>query len=153
MIPKGYILCNEIVEKAGINIANFSKIRSDTENTNSTVTIKRGKCIFIKAQDRMLPTYIAKHIYEHEWTDMSDKLPCSYVKSELDIGDEGIGVVFSDKITICGKQFYQFLPEYAAKFKKKVLYTLNEAEATDCKAKGLIRGAVRITEGKMLTWY
>ena len=151
-----YILANELVQKMDIHIANISMLRKHFEDLGDEVTmIKKGNCTFINTKSVELPNNIQVGILTNEFTDMTDKLPCTWVKNEYEMTERELfksGLVI-DKQKIAGKDFYVFAPEYAKKLKWKIPYILNKEETDMCFAKGQIDGFVQLGKNKFFTWY
>lgn len=155
-LNKNYILANELVEKMNINIANISILKKQYEDEDDNTTIvKLNNCSFIKGNSYKLPNNIRIGIDSFEFTDMSDKLPCSYFKSEYGFSDKEImnSSIVYQKVNVSGKQFYQFDPEFVKKVKNAVMYPLDKKETDECYSKGQIAGYVQMAKNKFLTWY
>lgn len=155
-LDKSYVLANELVQKMGIHIANISMLRNTFEDQGDSYTIRKmNNCNFIKTNSNKLPNNIRKGIQEHEFTDMSNKLPRTWVYSEYDIKktelmDAGILV---GETTVAGKQFFVFSEDWVNTVKKKIVYVLNHAETMECMERNQILGYVHAGKDKYLTWY
>lgn len=150
-----YVLANELAQKMGISIANISMLRKEFEEGDDLVTLyKMNNCTFIKDSHK-LPKNLRVGLKQHKFTDMSDKLPCSYVRSEHSLTEKewfDSGVVI-DKVKVAGKEFYVFSADFVKKARRKILYVLNEKEKTQCFEKGQIDGFIQASKNKFITWY
>lgn len=155
-LGQNYILANELVEKMGISIANISMLRKQFEEVDDDSSIiKMNNCSFIKKNSSKLPHNILAGIASNEFTDVSNKLPVTWVREEFEITEKEwfkSGLVI-DKIKISSKQFYVFDDEFVQTVKGKVTYVLNEQETLDCFNKGLIQGYRQVSKNKFITWY
>jgi len=154
-LNKKYILANELVQKMGIHIANISMLVNEYEDSDTGTFVKMNNCTFINTKDATLPNNILAGIYGNEFTDMTDKLPCTYVRTEYGITEKELfktGMV-TKKVEIAGKDFYQFAPEFVQKMKYKIGYVLDETETMDCYRKNQILGYTQLAKDKYFTWY
>jgi hypothetical protein len=150
-----YILANELVQKMDIHIANISMMVKDHEDDDSGTFIKMNNCTFINTKAADLPSNIKVGIYENDFTDMTDKLPCTFARMEYGITEKEFfnsGMV-TKKVEIAGKDFYQFTPEFVQKMKYKIGYVLDEAETMECYRKKQILGYTQLSKDKYFTWY
>lgn len=155
-LNKNYILANELVNQMDINIANISILKKQFEDDGDDITIvKLNNCSFIKTNSFKLPNNIKEGICKYKFTDISNKIPCSYFREEYEISDKEImsTPIITGKVTIDGKKFYEFDNDFVRKVKNHVLYTLTEEEKNDCYSKGQIAGFIKISKNKYLTWY
>jgi len=155
-LNKKYILANELVQKMGIHIANISMLRNEFEDQDDMSTIiKMNNCNFIKSGSHKLPNNIAMGIAANEFTDMSNKLPCTWVRTEYEVTEKELqkAGIITGKIKVAGKDFYEFTEEWVAKVKNKIVYTLDKNETMSCMDKGQILGYVQVSKNKFLTWY
>lgn len=162
-LSKNYILSNEIVQKAGIHIANISmsiKTLEDSD-TKSGLAVKLGNCTFLNKQAKNLPTYIKNYMDNPEWSfeDFSDKLPVTYVASEFGVPANKIEEAFKKSNylesveTIAGKKFFKFTKEFRDLMEDKTWYILSKEEAEDCLKNGEIDGFTPLYKEKYFTWY
>lgn len=155
-INKNYILANELIEKMDIHISNISVLKQSYENVGDYHTfLKMNNCTFINSKSKSLPYNIRVGISENEFTDLSDKLPSPYIRTEFHVNEMfwfNSGIVI-EKIKISGKQFYVFDPEFVKKMKGKIPYILDEAEARKCKMDGDIEGYTQLSRNQYFTWY
>ena len=155
-LSSNYILANELVEKMGIHIANISMLRQKFEDGDDFSTIKKlNNCSFINTKSHKLPNNITVGILTNTFTDISDKLPCTFVKSEYlvserELFNSGVAV---EKIKIAGKDFYTFDSNFVSKVNRKIVYTLNKAETMECFERNQIDGFIQVSKNKFLTWY
>jgi len=150
-----YILANELVAKMNIHIANISMFAKQFEDSDCGTIIKRNNCTFINSKSRYLPHNLEVGIIVNEFTDMSNKLPCTYVREEYPMTEKEMfksGIV-TEKTTICGKQFYVFSDEFVKTMKNKIGYILDAKETKDCTANDQILGSIQLSKNKFFTWY
>lgn len=155
-LNNNYILANELVEKMDINIANISILKKQFDEEDDDITIvKLNNCSFIKTNSYKLPNNIREGISKFEFTDISNKIPCSFFREEYDISDKEImnAPITIGKTIIAGKKFYEFDRDFVKQVKNHVLYTLDEKEKNECYAKNQITGFVQMSKNKFLTWY
>lgn len=155
-LKKNYILANELVQKMDIHIANISMLRQQYEDQDDMTTmIKMNNCTMIKSNSHKLPNNIKMGIAANEFTDMSNKLPCTFVRTEYEVTERELlnGGVIKGKIKIAGKDFYEFTEEFVKTVKNKIVYTLDKAECMECHSKGQIEGYIQVSKNKFLTWY
>lgn len=154
-LKKQYILANELVQKMGIHIANISMLVKEHEDEDNGMFIKMNNCTFINTKAADLPNNIKVGISENEFTDLTNKLPCTYVRTEYGITEKELfkaGMV-SKVVTIAGKDFYEFVPEFVEKMKYKIGYVLDESETMECYRKKQILGYTQLSKNKFFTWY
>lgn len=154
-LHKKYILANELVQKMGIHIANISMLVNDYEDSDNGTFVKMNNCTFINTKDTTLPNNILAGIYANDFTDMTDKLPCTFIRSEYGITEKELlkSGMATEVVTIAGKDFYKFSPEFVNKMKYKIGYVLDEAETMDCYRKNQILGYTQLAKNKYFTWY
>ena len=151
-----YILANELTNKMDIHVANISMMRSVFEDNNDFYSMpKKNNCTFINTKANNLPNNIKIGILTNSFTDMSDKLPCTYVRTEYGMTQKEMekADMIIGKVKISGKDFYQFKPEFVKKMKRKIGYILEEHEAIDCFNKDQIDGYVKLSKNKYFSWY
>lgn len=155
-LSSNYVLANELVQTMGIHIANISVLSKQLQDADDYGTvIKMNNCNFVNKKSHKLPHNIEVGLWANEFTDMSDKLPCSWVKDEYELSEKELrtaGMVI-DKIKVAGKSFYVFDQEFVKKMKRKIGYVLNEAETMECFAKKQIDGYTQVGKDKYFTWY
>lgn len=154
-LKSNYILANELVQKMGIHIANISMLVKEHEDEDNGMFIKMNNCTFINTKAATLPANILAGIYANEFTDMTDKLPCTFARMEYGITEKEFlksGIV-TKVVNVAGKDFYQFAPEFVQKMHRKIGYVLDEAETMDCFAKKQIAGYTQLSKNKYFTWY
>lgn len=155
-LNKNYILGNELVEKMEISIANISNLRKKFENNNDLDTIvKIGNCSFINSVSKKLPTNIKFGIRSNIFTNVSDKLPVTWVNKEFNSNEEELqdcGIVI-DTCKISGKQFYIFEPKFVKEMKGRIGYILDKEETFQCYEKNQIKGYIELSKNKYFTWY
>lgn len=154
-LKKNYILANELVQKMGIHIANISMLAKDHEDDDSGTFIKMNNCTFVNKASSNLPNNFKHACMIHEFTDMTDKLPCTFVRAEYEVTEKELfksGMVI-EKIEVAGKDFYRFAPEFVQKMKYKIGYVLDKAETDSCMSKGQIDGYIQLGKNKFFTWY
>lgn len=155
-LDKNYVLANELVQKMDIHIANISMIKKQFEGTDDMKTIiSMNNCTFIKSNSPKLPRNIREGIKSHTFTDVSNKLPCTYLRTEYPLSVrnwEKAGVI-NDKVKIAGKDFFEFTDDFVNKTRGKIVYILNEEETMDCFRKNQIEGYIQASKNKFITWY
>lgn len=159
-LSSNYILGNELVERMGINIANVSIMskRFEDENDHTTV-VKMNNCNFIKSDSPKLPKYIQNGIKELKsqspFVDFSDKLPCTWFRSEFELSDKDCmnSDIIKDKVKVYGKEFYVFDQKFIDAVKDRISYMLDEKETKECWNNKQIEGYVKISKKKYMTWY
>lgn len=155
-LHKNYILANELVQKMDIHIANISMLHKILEDTgNDSEIIKINNCTFINSDSIYLPQNIKKGILGNKFTNMSNKLPCTFIKTEFNISEKELlksGIV-NGKVTVAGKQFYEFKDSFIQTIKGKVLYVLDKQDTMDCLKNDEIDGYIEMSKNKFLTWY
>lgn len=151
-----YVLSNELVQKMNIHIANISMFAKQMiEEDDYGTVIKMNNCTFINTKSHKLPQNILDGLLTNSFTDMSDKLPCTWVKDEFDVTEREwfkSGIVI-DKVTIAGKKFYVFAPDFVKMMKRKIGYILDAQETKDCTEKNQILGSIQLGKNKFFTWY
>ena len=157
-LEKKFILANELVKKMKIHIANISMLRNTYSSSEDIYTIKKlNNCTFINTASEKLPNNILQGIKKHgdELTDMSDKLPCTYIRSEYGMTEKELmksGIVIK-KVKVASKDFYVFNPEFVKTMKNKIGYVLNAGETKYCSEHGEIEGSIKLSKNKFFTWY
>ena len=155
-LPKKFILANELVQKMDIHIANISIIRKELEEQGDSYTIQKlNNCNFVNTKSNKLPQNIRDGIRHNEFTDISNKLPVTYVRSEYPATERELmksGIV-TDKVKIAGKTFYVFADDFVNSVKGCLGYVLNEDEYLQCKSNSTIDGAIQLKNNKYFAWY
>lgn len=155
-LTRDYILANELVEKMGIHIANISMLRKRYFDDDDAFNIRKmNNSLFINIKTRKLPKYIKRGIRDHEFTDLSNLMLCTYIKSEFKVTERELsnsGIVIG-KVKVAGKLFYVFDPEFAQQVSQRIPYILNLKEKNECTAAGTIQGSVQLSKNKFFTWY
>jgi hypothetical protein len=155
-LDKKYILANELVQKMGIHIANVSMLRKSFEHNDDYYSIRKmNNCSFVSAKAYNLPNNIKQGIKDHKFTDVSNKLPCTYFKSEFNVTERELtksGIVLG-KMTIAGKKFYVFSNEFVQNLHDKVGYILDAKENEKCLKDSSIDGSVQLSRNKFFAWY
>jgi len=140
----------------GINAAFMSNIRSQFIHRDDYYNIQKlGACLYINRHCNSLPKNISKAIDRYELTDMSDKLPITYVKSELGLTETDVlsSDMVIDTMTIAGKRLYQFHPDVVRETEGHTPYVLNAKEYNECKSKNQILGSIPLRSDKFFVWY
>jgi hypothetical protein len=153
-LDKKYILANELVQKMGIHIANISMIAKSLEDYDD-VFVKMGNCTFINTESIELPNNLKEAIAANDFTDMSDKIPVTFIKAEhnLSVVTMKKSGIISEVTEIAGKKFYVFKKDFMEKTKDTILYVLDKEETSECAEKNYIDGYTQIGTNKFLTWY
>jgi hypothetical protein len=155
-IDKKYILANELTQKMNIHIANISNIKQELEEAGDFESIiKMNNCSFIDTTCKELPKFIKQAILKYNFTDVSNKLPCTFAREELGVTDRELKTsgIITGVEEIAGKKFYVFNEEFLNKIEKKVTYILDKYETEDCSNKKEIDGFIKLTKNKFLVWY
>jgi len=160
-LTKDFILANEIVQKANIHIANISNFLNHLEETNNKAGIskKMGNCSFINNTSPFLPHNIKEYIDGFEYTDMSDKLPSTFLASEFELSSDKILQGFNKvgydvhEEVIAGKRFLVFPLNFIEAFEGKTWYILDYEEAVDCFDNEDIEDFFPLYKNKMFCWY
>lgn len=155
-LSKNYVLANELVQKMGIHIANVSMLRKQFEDEDDLSTLlKRNNCTFVKTNSHKLPKNFRDAIAQHEFTDLTNKLPVTFIKDEHPLTEKewfDSGAVV-DKVKVAGKEFYVFSDEFVKTTRRKIVYVLNEKEKNECYEKHQIDGFIPASKNKFITWY
>lgn len=155
-LNKDFILSSELTQKMGIHTANISALRKEFENEGDSYNIlKLNNCTFINTRCRKLPKNIREGIEKNTFTDMSNKLPCTYIRTEFSMTERELknaGLVI-DKVTVADKDFFVFTDEWVKKLKGKIGYVLNKQETEYCLERKQIIGCVQLNSNKFFTWY
>lgn len=155
-LSKNYVLGNELVQKLGIHIANISMLANKLEEKNDYSTIiKLNNCNFINKNSHNLPNNISKGIRQYEFTDFSNKLPVTWLRSEYELTKvelENANLIQSE-IKISTKRFFVFKDWFVELMHNKIAYTLNREEMEECLKNGDILGSIEINSNKFLTYY
>lgn len=154
-LHKKYILANELVQKMGIHIANISMFSKQFEDNDYGHIIKMNNCTFINTQSPHLPNNLEAGILKNNFTDMSDKLPVTWVKDEYEVTERELlksGIIYG-VVTVAGKKFFHFKPDFVKKMYRKIGYILDEAETMECHKNGDILGYIKLSKNKYFTWY
>jgi hypothetical protein len=155
-LNKNYILANELIQKMNINIANISVIVNHYEDGNDFTTMFRmNNCTMINSASQKLPKNLRDAIAVNEFTDITNKLPCTFVRSEYEFTEKELieSNIVIDKIEISGKKFYVFDRDFVEKVKNKIVYALDASETMECFRKKQIEGYIQVSKNKYLTWY
>jgi hypothetical protein len=153
-LNKKYILANELVQKMNIHIANISMLLK-SYSEESDAFIKLNNCTFINTSNVLLPHNIKNGIATNSFTDITDKLPCSWFRTEFEVSDKelfGSGIA-KDKIRIAGKEFFVFDQNFVSTMHRKIGYILTEQETKMCLMKKQILGSIKLSKNKYFVWY
>lgn len=155
-LHKKYILANELVQKMNIHIANISMLRNKFTDDEDHITIRKmNNCTMINSSSKKLPNNIIEGIRNNIFTDMSDKLPCTWVRSEYDITEKELLIsgIADKKIKIASKDFYVFNEKFVNTMRNRIPYILDEKEMVECTNKKQILGHIKLGKNKYFTWY
>jgi hypothetical protein len=155
-LSKNYVLASEVVDLLGLSIANISNIRRVFENSNDFHSIKKMKdCVFLNVNCNKFSKNITRCLETNTFTDMSNKLPVSWVREEY--GMTPISMIKSGisrgEVIVQGKRFIEFEDEFVSLMQNKIGYVLDEKETNDCFRRGLIEGYIKLGTNKYFTWY
>lgn len=155
-LHKKYILANELVQKMNVHIANISMLRNQFTDDEDYSTIKKmNNCTMINTNSKKLPNNIMEGIRSNIFTDMSDKLPCTWVRSEHEMSEKELftsGIAI-EKIKIASKDFYVFNKSFVNTMRNKITYILDEKEMIECTNKKQILGHIKLSNNRFFTWY
>ena len=148
-----YILANELVQKMGINIANISMLLPELDDDYGTM-IKLNNCTMIKGNSRRLPENIKNGISANTFTDMSNKLPCTFTRNEYEITEKELikGGIITGKVKVAGKEFYEFTNDFVQKTKNKIVFTVDEDEAIQRFNNNEINEFIQVGKNKFIIW-
>jgi hypothetical protein len=155
-LSSNYILANELVQKMNIHIANISMLRQQFEDCDDFTTLfKMNNCTMIKTNSHKLPRNMIAGIAVNEFTDITNKLPCTFVRTEYEFTEKELTTseIVIDKVMIAGKEFYVFDRDFVEKVKNKIVYALDALETMECFRKKQIEGYIQVSNNKYLTWY
>lgn len=160
-LDKKYILANELTQKANIHIANISGLVKGLEEHNLMAgnVEQMGNCTFISKTSKYVPAFIKNYMEAYTYTDMSNKIPSTYLGSSLEIPYPKIVEGFKkNKIdvkeeVISGKRFTVFPTEFVEKMKNKTWFVLNKEEYIEQMNEGNIEGGIPLYKNQYLTWY
>ena len=154
-VPKNYILGNEIANHLNMNISNISmEINILEKKGNFSDNISLGNCNFLNRDSIYFSKYI-RDAFRLEYTDMSNKLPAPYVRTEfgINISKAKDYKFIEDIIKIQDKEFVVFTKDFVETLKDKITYVLNLQELLTCMENDEIEGYYRLGENKYLTYY
>jgi hypothetical protein len=155
-LNKEYILANELVQKMDIHIANISMLKQKIENqANFDDIIKMNNCTFVNRRSKYLPNNIKIGILTNTFTDLSNKLPVTYIRSEFGVSEKELFAadIVEGKIKIADKEFYVFKNDFIDKVKNGIINILDKEDKEDCEYQGSIDGSIKLSKNKYLTWY
>lgn len=152
-LSKKYVLVNELIDRMNINMANASGLIRELDRLGDTTTVVNiGYCNFIKDSQNLPRNF--RDALRDSFTDISQMLPCSFVKSELNLTEkEFLDFGLGTKVTIAKKDFFKFSDSLYKKLKNSIPYVLSKAETDDCSNRGLIDGFIKLDDNRYLTWY
>jgi len=143
-----------------IHIANISMLRHTFEDNDNFYDIQKlNNVTVINSSAKMLPNNIRNGLISGlsagVFTDLSNKLPCTYVKEEYSVTERELllSEIVINKIKISGKDFYVFNSEFVKNLDHKIGYVLNAEETKECTRTGKILGSVKLSKNKFFTWY
>ena len=158
-LSKNYVLASELVQAMGIALHSVCNMRQDFEYSDDKYSIRTmNNCMLINKKAYHLPNNIKQGIkkHEHKLTDLSNKLPCTWVKAQYGVSESLLmrsGIVI-DKITIAkNRRFYVFNDEFVKLMKNRIPYILDAKEMEKCAAEGSIAGSIKLNSNKFFTWY
>lgn len=128
-LNKNYIFIAELAKKLGITINNFSCWYSRNPELIGTDIIKLGDCSFVRKDSAILGEFYEAKIKELELTDISNKVPLSYLKAEFKFNPKHPPVVtLGEVVDIAGKKFFAFDYDFAYKHRRKTWYPMTKSE-------------------------
>ncbi len=155
-IKENYILGNELAQISNFNIANISMFVKKLHEEENFEDVKQlGNCTFINKNYSKLPKYLIKNT--NKCTDISNKLPVSFLKKEFslqkDVIIKALKQYITRECTIAGKEFIEFNSEFVSKFKNKIYYVLGRNEMQEALQDKTIDGFIELQRNKFLVWY
>lgn len=155
-----YIFSDEYIDKTKMHRANISMARNTAEAKDCFDTIKKmGRYSFIDVNSPLLPAYVTKHIKHHNFTNMENLLPLSYVKKEFKVSDEDLDRLinqtaeFKGYKNLAGTQFVEFDQEFVSSLKYCVPYVLTKKDLDSCINSHVIDGYITLNKNSYLAWY
>lgn len=158
LIPKDYILSNEIAKIANIHVANFSMLMNEIEDKGIFDTmVKYGACTFVNKNSSNIPMNIFKHIHKNKgkFTDLEDYILLTYFKNQFEVPQNGIndllklGIITEVK-TVEGKKFIKLRQDITDSLKNKVITNINEKDFNEFKNE--VEG-FKLSKNNFLIWY
>lgn len=155
-----YVLGNELVEKMNINIGNLSSAKKDLEEVdNYSAIIKLGNCLFVDKNSPHLPNNIQEGLKKYEFTDMTDKLPLSYINEQWGVNRSTVENLidtreeFKEINVLADKAFVVFDQKFSTDLYSTNVSVLSKKEKEECEEENLIDGSLQLTVNKYLGWY
>lgn len=128
-LNKNYIFIGELAKKLGITINNFSCWYSRNPELIGTDIIKLGDCSFVRKDSAILGEFYEAKIKELQLTDISNKVPLSYLKAEYYFNLRHPPVLkLGEIVEIAGKKFFAFDTDFAYKNRRKTWYPMTKVE-------------------------
>lgn len=155
-LDKKYVFVNELIQHMGIKIDPVINLKKSLDRMNDGSTIIQiKKYSFINKKSYNLPERFRDVLVNEKWTDVSDKLPCYWVKEEYRLTEKELfnHNFIQSVVKICNKPFYHFTPEFVQKLKNKNGYTMSIKEAVECMEKKEIDGYIKLKYNKCFTWF
>ena len=152
---KNYVLGAEIAKKADFHIANISMLFNDLPLVEGVDFLKYGGITLLNKQSLGYPKYIREAMFRKDITDLSNLFPLTFFKDTLD----GNIKLLSDKfkvIKVEGKQFVQITDDKLKEIfidNKLVKSVVDNSEIDELVDEDYIKGHLRVSNKKSLTWY
>ena len=128
-LTKNYIFIGELAKKLGITINNFSCWYSRNPELAGTDMFRLGDCLFVRKDSAILGDFYEAKIRELDLTDISNKVPLSYLKAEYHFNPKHPPVVaLGEVVEIAGKKFFEFDYDFAFKHRRKTWYPMTKSE-------------------------
>jgi hypothetical protein len=158
LIPKNWVLSNEVGELGNITAANFSILHNRiTQKELLNTTLKYGNCVFINPHSIYLPIYISNIIKKNEFTNLSNCILTTQLVKELGVTEtcaiSSLHKYGPEPVIISGKRFTRFNDEFIELLSGKITAVVNEYEVNELLEEGSIEGFIKLTKSKYLTWY
>jgi len=157
-LKEGFILGNELIQKMEIHLANLGNLRLSYDDACDNYNIRRmNNCMMLNSKCKKLPKTFKRGIerFKSELTDMSDKLPCTYIHKEFKISEKQLFEhnIVIDKINVANRNLYVFNPVFVKKLRNNIPYILDGNDFKECSEQGILKGAIQITSNKYFVWY
>jgi len=156
-LNENYVLANEIVQQRNVRIGNISQLVRNLENKNLFESYqKRGNCTFLNSKSNYLGG-MQEHVKSGSFTDISNKLPLSYLLHEFGISKKELLSSLKEYIkgecSISNKNFIIFKDSFVKKLKGKTIYIMKKGELDDAISNNYIDGYIEINKNKFIVFY
>lgn len=160
-LNKNYVLGNELCDFLNIHKANISILRKERESVEDFNTVvKLNGISVVNLKSKFLPNNLKlspEDIKKAKFTDISDKLPLSYIEDELDLTPKELNVLGAKEVNIKYGNLKEIklwkFPDEIVQLKNIIPYTLNSEEYFECLKKKQIDGGIQVKPSKYFVWY